>query len=444
MILVVRKMLKLGTLKVTVESEGKRTGPVGRHLVLDYWDCEAGLLNDKDALVQIINDAAEATGAQILSTESHQFEGQGVTAVSILAESHISIHTWPEIKYAGVDIYTCGTCDPLLAHALIKEKLASSRVKLVELHRGRDDSFDAINARSEAISQRSGLAGNQKWFFEDCVPGRRSGKIRHGFAIEQVVISERTAFQEYSIFDSRLYGRVLALGGIVQFSTTDEYIYHDMLVHPAMFSHPNPKRVLIVGGGDGAALREVLRHNPDQVVMIDIDEQFVRGAAEHLPSLNAGAFEDPRLELLFEDASTALPRFKNSFDLAIIDCSDAVGASEPLFEKGFYASVAQSLKAGALCAVQAGSMLDMDFLTQTRQRISAHLGSVGCFKLTIPSYHCGEYVFMVASKSHDLLELDSATLAKRQSQRGIETKYWSPAMHHASQVFPPGSALSKS
>jgi spermidine synthase len=428
---------------MVADSESKQVGPVGRHLVLDYWDCEAELLDDKGALIQIINDAAEAAGAQVLSTEAHQFDGQGVTAVSVLAESHISIHTWPEFKYAGVDIYTCGVCDPMLAHALIKERLASSRVKLVELRRGEDDSFDAINARSDVILQRSASAGNQKWFFEDSVPGRRNGKISHGFAIEEVVVSERTAFQEYSIFDSRLYGRVLALDGIVQFSTTDEYIYHEMLVHPAMFSHPNPKRVLIVGGGDGAALREVLRHNPDQVVMIDIDEQFVRGAAAHLPSLNAGAFDDPRLELLFEDASTALPRFENCFDLAIIDCNDAVGASEPLFKESFYASVARSLRAGALCSVQAGSMLDTDFLTQTRQRISAHLGSADCFKLTIPSYHCGEYIFMVASKSQDLLELDAATLAKRQSQRGIETKYWSPAMHHASQVFPPGSSLSK-
>lgn len=424
--------------------EGEKVGPVGRHLVLDYWGCDARLLCDEVALVQIINDAAEAAGAHVLATESHQFDGQGVTAFSILSESHISIHTWPESHYAGIDIYTCGNCDPMLAHALIQERLASSRVRLCELRRGEDDSLDATGARSEAISQRSALAWNQEWFFEDSVPGRRNGKISHGFAIEQVVASDRTAFQDYSIFDSRLYGRVLALDGIVQFSTTDEYIYHDMLVHPAMFSHPNPKRILVVGGGDGAVLREVLRHNPDQVVMIDVDEQFVRGAAKHLPSLNAGAFDDSRIEFIFEDASTALLRYEDSFDLAIIDCNGAIGASEPLFEEEFYASVARSLKVGALCSVQAGSMLDMDFLVQTRQRISVHLGRVNCFKLTIPSYHCGEYIFMVASKSHDLLDVDHATLARRQSQREIETKYWSPAMHHASQVFPPCSPLSNS
>jgi spermidine synthase len=427
---------------MTAESEDKLTSCVGRHLIIDYWDCATALLDDRDALVRIINKAALAAGAEVISTDSHEFEGQGVTAVSVLAESHISIHSWPEVRYAGVDIYTCGDCNPLLAHEVIREELASARVKMVELERGNGDSFDEIKARPDVAPQCSGISGDQEWFFENSVPGRRDGKVSHGFAIDQVVISERTAFQEYSIFDSPLYGRVLALDGIVQFSTSDEYIYHDMLVHPAMFSHSDPKRVLIVGGGDGAALREVLRHDPDQVVMIDIDEQFVRGAAKHLPSLNAGSFEDPRLELLFEDASTALSRFEDCFDLAIIDCNDAVGASEPLFEESFYAAVSRSLKADSRCAVQAGSTLDMDFLTQTRQRISAHFGSTDCFKLTIPSYHCGEYVFMVASKSQKLADLDLAMLAQRQVQRGIDTKYWSPEIHHASQVFPPGSPLS--
>ena len=429
---------------MTAESEGEIVSAAGRHLIVDYWGCTAELLNDKDALVHIINKAAKAAGAVVMSTESHEFEGQGVTAVSILAESHISIHSWPEVRYAAVDIYTCGDCNPLLAHEVIKKELGSERFKAIEFERGKVDSFDEIRTRLDVAPQQSGMAGDQKWFFENSVPGRRDGKVSHGFAIDQVVISERTDFQEYAIFDSPLYGRVLALDGIVQFSTSDEYIYHDMLVHPAMFTHPDPKRVLIVGGGDGAALREVLRHNPDQVVMIDIDEQFVRGAAKHLPSLNAGAFEDPRLELLFEDASTALPRFEDCFDLAIIDCNDAIGASEPLFEESFYAAVARSLKAESRCAVQAGSTLDMDFLAQTRKRISAHFGGTSCFRLTIPSYHCGEYVFMVASKSQGSVAGDLAALAQRQTQRGIVTKYWSPEMHHASQVFSPGSPLSQS
>ena len=109
------------------------------------------------------------------------------------------------------------------------------------------------------------------------------------------------------------------LDGIVQLSTFDEHIYHEMLTHPALFTHPAPKRVVIVGGGDGGTLREVLKHDPEEVVMIDIDRQLVDIAARHLPSLSDGAFSDPRLTLICEDAAVALRRYERAFDVAIID-----------------------------------------------------------------------------------------------------------------------------
>ena len=175
--------------------------------------------------------------------------------------------------------------------------------------------------------------------------------------------------------------------------------------------------------------------------MIDIDEQFVRSAAEHLPSLSAGAFVDPRVTLIFEDASETLQRYENAFDIAIIDCNDAIGPSEALFEEEFYAAVANALKDDGVCSVQAGSMLDVDFLEQTLHRMGAYLGRTTGFRLTMPSYHCGEYVFMVASKSRNPSGPDTAALTEIQVRRGIVTKHWSPAIHHASQALPPQSTL---
>ncbi len=411
--------------------------PQGRHLIIDYWDCDPGLLKDEAKLVQIITRAAEAAGATVMSTQSHRFEDHGITAIAILAESHISIHTWPGSKYAGVDIYTCGSCDPLLAHNVLVKELSVSRVELVELMRGRAASPCSITAVPDKIPFRSGLSDDSTWFFEGTVPGQRHGNVNHGFRITEVILKERTRFQKCLIFNNPVYGRVLVLDGIVQLSTLDEHIYHEMLVHPPMFAHPNPRRVCIVGGGDGGALREVLKHDPEQVVMIDIDEQFVRSAAKHLPTLNDGAFADPRLTLLFEDASEALQRYENAFDVAIIDCNGSVGPSEPLFEENFYATVAHSLKNDGICSVQTGSMLDIEFLQQTRHRMEVHLGSTTGLRLTMPSYHCGEYVFMTASKSRDPSGPDITTLTELQVQRGIVTKHWSPEIHHASQVLPP-------
>ena len=281
-----------------------------------------------------------------------------------------------------------------------------------------------------------------KWFVEGTVPGRRHGNVNHGFRITASICHTKTRFQECLIFDNPVYGRVLVLDGIVQLSTSDEYIYHEMLVHPVMFAHPNPRRVVIIGGGDGGTLREVLRHDPEEVVMIDIDEEFVKIAAEHLPSLSNGAFQDPRVRLLCEDASQALKQYEDLFDVAIIDCNDAIGTSEILFEDDFYATVSRALKTDGLCAVQTGSALDLDFLDQTRERIQRQLGATADFRMTIPVYHCGEYIFIAAGRGLDPLGPDVNLLKQRQAQRNISTKYWSPEIHHASQIQRPVTPLS--
>jgi len=410
--------------------------PRGQHIVVDYWGCNANLLNDEKKLTQLLCDAARAASIKIISVKSHQFEHQGVTAFALLAESHISIHTWPSHGYAGVDIYTCGKGNPMKAHEILVEALSSDHTEFVNLARGGIDSPRSITAASDRPMLHSGLASDSKSFVEGTVPGRRHGHINHGFHITELILKESTPYQECLIFDNPVYGRVLVLDGIVQLSTFDEHIYHEMLVHPPMFTHAEPKRVCIVGGGDGGALREVLKHNPKEVVMIDIDEQFVHAAAKYLPSLNNGSFEDPRVTFLFEDASKALKEYEDTFDIAIIDSNDAMGPSEVLFEEDFYETVSRALKSDGIASIQVGSLLDLEFIQQTRDRIDAHLGCTNGFRLSMPSYHCGEYIFMVASKELNPSGPDSDTLRVLQEQRDIRTKHWSPAIHHASQILP--------
>lgn len=415
--------------------------PQGRHLIIDYWQCDTSLLNDEDGLVTLLRRAAEAAGAREISSHSHRFGNQGVTAVTILAESHVAIHTWPESGYAGVDICTCGDCDPMLAHKVLEEGLNSAPAEPVMVSRGSIETPPSVAKDLDEGPLRSGLEDDKSWFIEGTVPGRRRGNVNHGFAVTNILVDSRTAFQDCLIFDNPLYGRVFALDGIIQLSTFDEHIYHEMLVHPAMFAHPDPERVVIVGGGDGGTLREVLRHNPKEVVMIDIDRELVELAAKYLPSVSAGAFEDPRVTLLFEDASEAIKRYDSEFDVAIIDCNDAIGPSEALFGAKFYASVSRALKDDGICALQAGSMLDEDFLVQTRQRMAAEFANVTGFRLTIPCYHCGEFVFLVASRGRDPSGPDVKSLTELQVARGIDSKYWSPSLHHASQLRPVRSTL---
>ena len=293
------------------------------------------------------------------------------------------------------------------------------------------------------VRYSQGLDREAGWFHEGTVPGRRHGNMNHGFRITELVHCGRTVHQDVLIFDNPVFGRVLVLDGIVQLSTFDEARYHEMLVHPPMLTHPHPERVLVVGGGDGGTLREVLRHDPREVAMIDLDEDFVRQAARYLPSLSAGAFQDPRVTLLHEDASMAIDRYVENFDVVIVDCNDAIGPSSPLFESPFYAAIARSLRPGGLCSVQVGSFLDVDFIVGTRRRLAAHLPRTTPFRFTMPSYHCGEYCFLVASRDRDPAGPHANVISDRLRARGIKgLRFYSPRLHHASQVMHPNVELS--
>ena len=141
--------------------------------------------------------------------------------------------------------------------------------------------------------------------------------------IGEIIVKGKTPFQEYLFFQSKMHGVCISLDGDIQSCESDEGIYHESLVHPAMLAHPNPQTVLIMGGGEGATAREVLRHKSvKKVVMVDIDEEFVELCKEHIPSWGADAFADERLELLYMDINVYLKECKEKFDIVIGDLID--------------------------------------------------------------------------------------------------------------------------
>ncbi len=176
---------------------------------------------------------------------------------------------------------------------------------------------------------------------------------------KQVIVQGRTEYQEYEIFLSSLYGLVLVLDGRLQSAEKDEAIYHEAMVHPAMVSHPEPRRVLVLGGGEGATLREALRHNcVAKAVMVDIDQELVRMCEKWLPSYHAGAFADPRTELVFADGRAWLEgQPDGSFDVALLDLPEPLeeGPALKLFTKEMYELVRRKLTPQGVMAVQSGS-----------------------------------------------------------------------------------------
>jgi spermidine synthase len=198
------------------------------------------------------------------------------------------------------------------------------------------------------------MAKISKWFFEYLSPNEL-----HGHSIVETLFHQQTKFQEMDIVLTGSYGKALILDGKLQSNETDEFIYHEAIVHPAFAAHPSgPERVMIVGGGEGATLREVLRHRTvKRAVMVDIDQEVVFACRRLLPSYAAGAFDDPRTELRFEDARKYLEQSKERFDAIVIDIPDPVeeGPAYLLYTTEFYQLVNERLTEHGVITLQAGT-----------------------------------------------------------------------------------------
>lgn len=196
------------------------------------------------------------------------------------------------------------------------------------------------------------IGPGERWHFEYITP-----VLIQGERVERVIAEGDSAYQHYLIHDTSLFGRSLVLDDKTQSTALDEFVYHEALVQPAMISHPCPKSVFIAGGGEGSTAREVLSHTTvEQVVMVDIDREVVELCKVHLPDHHRGAFSDPRIQLLHEDAFTYLKSTSRKFDLAIIDVPDPLeeGPAYLIFTLEFYELLANRMAQGGLVVAQAG------------------------------------------------------------------------------------------
>ncbi|MDH7556132.1 MAG: polyamine aminopropyltransferase [Candidatus Methanosuratincola sp.] len=224
-----------------------------------------------------------------------------------------------------------------------------------------------------------------KWFIEYQTHGSA-----HMHGIRRTIHSERTDFQEIDIVESEDYGRMLLLDGKVQSTVRDEHIYHESLVHPAMVAHRSPKEVLILGGGEGGTLREVLRHpSVERAVMVDIDRRVVEVSRDYMPELSGGAFEDPRAELVFGDGRKYVEGCTGEFDVAIVDLTDPLegGPGAMLYTKEFYALLSGILKEDGIMVTQATSTYYSDYCFATiLKTVGSAFRRAGGYHAWVPSY----------------------------------------------------------
>jgi spermidine synthase len=255
-----------------------------------------------------------------------------------------------------------------------------------------------------------------------------------------LLVDRSSQFQDIQVFDSEANGRVLVLDGILQLTDRDESAYSEMLVHPPALEHGEVRRVLIVGGGDGAVAEEVLKHDTvERVDLVDIDAEVVDVAREFFPHVHKGAFDDPRLNFHAEDAFAFLGRAAaGTYDLAIADRPDPVGPAESLYAQDFYTRLQSALAHRGVGVFQTGCpFYQADELTETDRLLRSVFANAGVYLTVVPTYTGG---FMALTWGANGLALGSTpveTLRARFKAAGVETDYYTPDMHRAAFALPP-------
>jgi len=251
------------------------------------------------------------------------------------------------------------------------------------------------------------------------------------YKVKETLHTEKTKYQELAILDTYEFGRMLVLDGIVQTTIRDEFTYHEMITHIPLFTHGNPKKVLVVGGGDGGTIREILKHKPvEKAVLCEIDDRVVELSKRYLPEISC-KLSDPRVEVFIGDGIKYVQEHKNEFDVAIIDSTDPIGAAEGLFSAGFYKSVFECLREDGIFTAQTEApFFSPEIVKKVFSDIESIFPITKLYMGTVPTYPGVHWSFTMGSKKNDPEKTDIGSIPE------LDTKYYHKDLHKACFVLP--------
>ena len=395
----------------------------GLHVVANLYRCrgDARYLTDASPLRAFCLDRINEAGLTVLGELFHQFPGTdgqsaggGVTGCVVLAESHLAIHTWPELGGVTLDVYVCNYTSNNDAKA---KSVVDALMKLF-------DPEDFV--RHDVPRDRQFL---YEWLNEDYGFFLRSSKR---------IEASRTRFQDLEIHDTPQFGKLFRLDGCFMTSEREEFYYHENLIHPAATAHPAPKTALVVGGGDGGAAEELLKHpSIARVVMVELDGKVIEIAKQHFQAIHKNVFADPKLEVVVGDGLQYLAETPERFDLIALDLPDPIGPAEQLYESPFFRDCKRALAPGGVLTLHMGSPVSKpDRVRAIHTRLAETFGVVRPMVVFIPLYGA-LWSLACCSDTLDPTAVAAAEIEKRIAKRGLAgLQYYNGATHHAVFALP--------
>lgn len=330
---------------------------LGRHILVEFTGCNSDIMNDVFQIEQSMIQAAKDAGATVIQSSFHHFSPYGVSGVVVIQESHLAIHTWPEYQYAAVDLFTCGeSVDPWVSFDILRKAFQAQNYSALEMYRGSLSNLKRVDykvdeTRSELEKKLVPNAQRSMWFTDK--DDNQALSLRYS---KDLLYNKKSPFQNVRVYDTESYGKMLAIDNMIMCTERDEAHYHEMIVHPAMITHPSPERVLVIGGGDGGTIREVFKHSSvKNVTMVEIDELVIEASKLHLPSLTT-EFNNPKLNLIIGDGIEFIKKAApGSYDVIIVDGSDPEGPAKGLFSTEFWSNCEKALAPNGIVVTQGES-----------------------------------------------------------------------------------------
>ncbi|XP_067826749.1 spermidine synthase [Heptranchias perlo] len=255
--------------------------------------------------------------------------------------------------------------------------------------------------------------------------------------VEEILYHQKSPFQDVVVFKSKTYGNVLVLDGVIQCTERDEFAYQEMIANLTLCSHPNPKKVLIIGGGDGGVLREVVKHSAvESVAQCEIDEDVIKVSKQYLPGMAVG-FSSQKLKLHVGDGFEFMKENQDAFDVIITDSSDPVGPAESLFQEAYYQLMKNALREGGILGAQGECQwLHLKLIKEMRRFCKSLFPVVEYAYSTIPTYPSGQIGFMLCSKNPDTNFREPVRQLSAEEVDRMQLKYYNADMHRAAFVLP--------
>lgn len=254
--------------------------------------------------------------------------------------------------------------------------------------------------------------------------------VEYSYEVGQILYRKKSRFQDILVFENHHFGRMLVLDGVVQMTERDEFFYHEMLTHVVMHAHPMPRTVVVIGGGDGGTVREVLKHRSvEKVYFVEIDPEVIRVSREFFPSV-ASSVDDPRVEIRNMDGAEFIKSRSSDVDMVIVDSTDPIGFARTLFSNEFFSSAFRALRDDGFYVTQSESLLlHSDIVSEVQRTLKKTFPVVDLYTTPLATYPGNWWAFAVGSRNLDPREMRRPLEAK--------TRFYSEEIH-AHSFLPPG------